>query len=97
RREPHAPDARHAPDVIEQRCEVPGRLRRVPITVYVLPQQLDLAITHFSKLPGFGDHRSTGAASLRAAREGHHAVRAGLVAALDDRNVGPMRIVPTRE
>ena len=53
-REPHAPDARHAPDIVQQRCEVPGRRRRVPITVYVLPQQLDLGITHVSKLPGLG-------------------------------------------
>ena len=45
----------------------------------------------------FGDHRCAGAAALRPARERHHAIGAGLVAAFDDGDVGAMRIVAARE
>src|SRR5437016_4975172 len=67
------------------------------MAVDVLPQELDLRVTVRDQLSRFGQSRRGGAAALRTASERHYAVRAGFVAALDDGDVGAMRIVAAGE
>ena len=49
RREAHAPNAGHAPDVLQQSCEIPTGRRRIAITVDVLSEQLNFGISSLRK------------------------------------------------
>ena len=73
--------------------EIPAGRRRIAIAVHVLPQQLNFAIPARASSPRFRHHRRAGAAALGTARERHHAIGARFVAAFDDREVRPVRIV----
>ena len=71
--------------------------RGVAVGVDVLPQQLNFSVAFGHQAPCFRENGGVGAAALRSARERHHAVSAGLVAALDDGEVGAERIVAAGE
>ena len=66
--------------------------RRIPIRVYVLAEQLNLAIAKIGHLPGLGEHGLRCPAAFLAAGKRHHAVGTELVASLDDRDVAAVRI-----
>jgi len=59
-----------------------------------LSQELNFRVPGIRQPAHFFQHRCAGAAALRPAREGHHAVRTGFVAAFDNRQVGAKRIIP---
>ncbi len=71
--------------------------RRIAIAVDVLAEKLDFLIAHARQLARFLENAFAGAATLGTARERHHAIGAGFVAALDDGDVGAVRIVAARE
>src|ERR1039457_344251 len=96
-READAADAVDAANLAKQADEVPAAGRRVAVAVDVLAEQLDLAVAHPRQAASFLENAVAGPAALRAARERDHAVGARLVAALNDRDVGAVRIVATRE
>ena len=95
--EAHAPDAIHFAHRAQQPREIPAGGRRIAIAVHVLAQQLDFDVAHARQLARFVQHAFAGAAALGPARERHHAIGAGFVAAFDDRDVGAVRIVAPRE
>src|SRR5262249_18778079 len=66
-------------------------------TVDVLSQKLNFGVALFRQLPRFSHHALAGAAALRAAGKRYYAIGARLIAALDDRDVGAMRIVAAGE
>ena len=70
----------------QQPAQAPGAaVRRLAMPgIHVLPEQGDLARALRHQPAGFRQHRDGGAARLGAARVGHHAERAELVAALLD-------------
>ena len=84
-------------DARQQRGEIPAGGRRIAIAVDVLAQQLDFGVAGIGQAARFGHHAFAGAAALRPARERHHAIGAGFVAAFDDGDVGAVRIVAARE
>ena len=63
----------------------------VAVRVHVLAEQRHLAVAGARQRPRLGDHLVERAAALRAAAERDDAVRAGLVAAVDDRQPGAGR------
>src|SRR5579862_7430546 len=67
---------------------------RVAVAVHVLAEELDLGVAGIGDATRFGQHRSGGPAALLAARIGHHAVGAELVAALDDGDVAAIGVLP---
>src|SRR5450631_1257884 len=77
----------------QQPRKIPACRRWIAIAVHILPQQLDLAISHTRQLGGFVQNALAGAAALRPASEGNHAISAGFVAAFNDRDVSSMWIV----
>jgi len=97
RGEAHAANAIHFTHRAQQPCEVEAGRRGIAIAIDVLPQELDFSVAHAGQLASFREHAFAGAAALGTAREGHHAVRAGFVAAFDDGDVGAMRIVALGE
>src|SRR5260370_6779350 len=95
--EAHAADSWNAADAGQELREIPACGRRIAIAVHVLSEQLNFAVPRPGELARFGQHGGAGAASLRSARERYHAICAGFIAALDDGDVGAMRIVAAGE
>src|SRR5262249_39620641 len=71
--------------------------RRIAIAVDVLSEQLNLGVPLLCQPCGFRDHAFARAATLRPASEGHDAIGARFVTALDDGDVRAMRIVASRQ
>ena len=65
---------------------------RILVGIHVLAEQLNFGVAEIGHLAGFGEHGVGCAAALFAAREGHHAVGAELVAAFDDGDVAAVRV-----
>ena len=65
---------------------------RIAIGVYILSQQLDLAVSALRHVGGFSQDGIRSTATLLAARVRHHAIGAELIAAFDDGDVSTMRI-----
>ena len=61
-----------------------------------MPKKLNLRIAERRELFHFPENGIARAAALRTAREWHHTIRARLVAALNNRQVGAPRIIPSR-
>src|SRR4029077_1734643 len=96
-RKADAPDAVDFADATQHARKIPAGRRRVAITIDVLAEQLDFGIAYARQFARFLENALTCAATLRTSREGHHAIGAGFVAALDDGDVGAVRIVAARE
>src|SRR5689334_22325573 len=64
-----------------------------PVTVYVLPDQMNLFVTKRLKIFNFRDDLACRTAALAATRVRHDAERTKLVTAFDDRNERNMRRV----
>ena len=95
--EAHPADTFRPAHLVQEPGEIPSRRRWIAIAVDVLAQQLDFAIARARELGRFRDYRRAGAATLRPSRERHHAIGAGFVAALNDGDIGAMRIVAAGE
>ncbi len=93
----HAADAGNPGHARQQGGEIPAGGRGVAIAVDVLTQQLDLGVAALRQAARFVHHALAGAAALRPAREGHHAIGARLIASLDDGDVGPVGVVAAGE
>ena len=93
----HAAHAGDFGDARQQRGEVPSGGRGIAVAVDVLAEQLDFGVALFGEPARFRHDALAGAAALRSAGEGHHAIGAGFVAAFDDGEVGAVRVVAARE
>ena len=82
--EPHAPHAWNFGHAREQFRKAPAGRRRIPPGIHDLAQNLDFRVTRVHQAAGLGHNLLARTAALRAARHGHNAERAALVAAFDD-------------
>ena len=76
----------------------PSLAARITIAVHILTQQLSFAVTGFQ--PVWRDLTQDAVArtaSFGSACKRNHSISAALIATLDDRYVGPVRIVPLGE
>ena len=85
-----------SPTAPSSRAKSQPRRRGIAIAVHVLAQQLDFGVARRGQRARFVEDAFAGAAALRPPRERHHAIRAGFVAAFDDRDIRAMRVVAPR-
>ncbi len=91
-REPDPIDARNLVDRFEQPGEVAVGIVRRRVVIHDLAEQLHFAMPGLGRLPHLGQDVGLGPHPLVAARVGHDAEAAELVAPFDDRDVGLHRI-----
>src|SRR3984893_17323941 len=72
-------------------------VRRVAIRIYSLSQELNLRVADVRKLAHFSQDGIARAIAFRSARVWHYAIRARLIAALNDCEIGPKRVVTPRQ
>ena len=95
--ESNAANPLHCRNAAQQIDKTPPARRGIAIGIHRLPQQLNLSVAGIRKSPGFRDHRFARPAAFRTARVRYHAVRAGIIAAFDNRDVRANRIIPPRD
>ena len=89
--EAYAPDAGDFPDGSQQFRKSLFSIR-IAIRIYVLPEELNLAVTEVRHLAGFGEYRVRSPAALFATGERDNAVGAEFIATFNDRDVSAVRI-----
>ena len=62
-----------------------------------MAEQLNFRVARIGQAAHFRENRIAGAAAFGPARVRHHAIRAGIVAAFDDREIRAERIVAARD
>src|SRR5580704_2452772 len=72
-------------------------IRGIAIGIYGLTQELNLGVADVGEFAYFPQDRIAGAAAFGPARIGHHAIRASLVAALDDGEIGAEGMIAPRQ
>src|SRR5438552_3479277 len=97
RGEAHAAHAGHFRRGAQKFGEFHFGRRRIRIGIYGLPEELDFGVAKRGELTQFAENGIAGAAALGAARVRNDAIRAGLVAAFDDGEIGAPGIVAARE
>ena len=95
--EPDPPNPRNFRHGQKQLRKSQMPVRWIAIGIHGLAKELDLRIADAGKLANFPQDRIAGAAAFRPARVRHHAIRAGLVATLDDRQIGAEGMVAPRQ
>src|SRR5262245_7987407 len=94
--EADAVDAGRLRHVAKKSREIPSGWRRIPITIYILAEQLNLGISgccEIRSLPHYAGGRS---APFGSPGEGNDTVGAGFIATFDNGDVCSMRVVPAR-
>ena len=95
--EPHAADARDGGDGVEQIHEIHAAGRGVTVGIDGLAEQLNFGVAGIGQAADFRENRIAAAAAFRAACVWDDAVGAGIVAALNDGEIGAKGIVAARD
>ena len=95
--ETHAANSRYLRHGQKQLRKRQPPARGVAIGIHRLAQELNLRVAHLRKLAHFPQNGIAGAAAFRSARIRHHAVRASLIAALDDCEISAEGMVAPRQ
>ncbi len=89
----HPPNPRHIRHRAQQIHKTPAARSGIAIRIHRLSQQLNFGVARVGQPPRLSQHRFARPAAFRPARARHHAVRAGIIAAFNDRDVGAQQTV----
>ena len=93
-RKPHAANSGRLCNAQQQLGKAHLPARGIGVGIHRLTKKLNLRVTQFGQLAHFAENGLARAAPLRPSRVRHDAIRARLVAALDDGQVSPPGIIP---